>query len=257
MSEVLALALSFPSVIYTVLLGVMIVYWLFVMVGAVDLGEGAEGALEGSAKGMLEGSVKGALEGSMKGALEGSAKGALEGNAHAGEAADGSDDQNGGTLAALLSALRLQSVPVTVVLSLIITFSWLVSMVGMQLVTRTLPSFGPGLGFLVLVGAAVLSLPITSLAARPLAPVFAHKSAPSRRDLVGKTCTVRTGVVNRRFGEALLEDGGAGLVIRVRSDGRELRRGEHALIVDWEEEREAFVIEPMRELLEPPKARSE
>ncbi len=114
-------------------------------------------------------------------------------------------------------------------------------MVAMQFVTRSVPSFGPALGLVVLVGAALLSLPITSLAARPLAPIFTHKTAPSRKDLVGKTCTVRTGVVNRRFGEALLEDGGAGLVIRVRSDGRELRRGEQALVVDWEEEREAFV----------------
>jgi hypothetical protein len=242
MSEVLTLALSFPSVIYTVLLGVMIVYWLFVMVGAIDLGEGADGALEGS----------------VKGALEGSVKGALEGHAEAGDPdlGDGSDDHGGGVLAALLSALRLKSVPVTVVLSLIVTFSWLVSMVAMQLVTRSLPSFGLPLGLVVLVGAAVLSLPITSLVARPLAPVFAHKPAPSRKDLVGKTCTVRTGVVNGRFGEALLEDGGAGLVIRVRSDGRELRRGEQALIVDWEDEREAFVIEPMREILEAPKQRS-
>ncbi len=252
MSEVLALALSFPSVIYTVLLGVMLVYWLFVMVGVVDLGEGsAKGVLEGSVKGVLEGSADGALEGSAKGALEGSAKGVAEGQA------DGSDEHSGGVLAALLSALRLKSVPVTVVLSLVITFSWLVSIVAMQLVTRSLPSFGVPLGLLVLVGAAVLSLPMTSLAARPLSPVFEHQSAPSRKDLVGKTCTVRTGVVNQRFGEALLEDGGAGLVIRVRSDGRELRRGEHALIVNWEEERDAFVVEPMRELLEAPKARSD
>jgi hypothetical protein len=106
-------------------------------------------------------------------------------------------------------------------LSLIITFSWLTCTIGMQLVSRDLPRGSASVfGWVVLLLSPVLALPITSLAARPLAKVFAHKQATSRHDLIGKTCVVRTGTVNSTFGEALLEDGGAGLVVRVAAYGR-------------------------------------
>ena len=47
MNEVVRLALSFPCVVYTVLLGVVLVYWLFVVVGAIHVAEGSDGALDG------------------------------------------------------------------------------------------------------------------------------------------------------------------------------------------------------------------
>ena len=50
----LAVALSFPCVVYTVLLGISILYWGFVMVGAVHL-DGGDGALDGAADGAADG----------------------------------------------------------------------------------------------------------------------------------------------------------------------------------------------------------
>jgi Protein of unknown function (DUF1449) len=160
-------------------------------------------------------------------------------------------DDSGGALAAIMSALHLRSVPVTVVLSFIITFSWLVSVVSMQLLNRSAPSLvGTALSLGVLVGSFLLSLPLTSLAARPLAKVFAPKSAPAKADFVGRTCVVRTGSVTAKLGEATLHDGGAGLVLRIRvADGKQLRRGEQALIVDYDAERETYLVEPMRDIL--------
>ena len=77
------------------------------------------------------------------------------------------DDQ-----ADVVSALHLRSVPATVILSVLITFSWFVSVVGMQLVARALPALASHwLSALVLVVAPVLALPLTSIAARPLAKV--------------------------------------------------------------------------------------
>jgi hypothetical protein len=264
MAEVLALALSFPSVVYTVLLGVVLVYWAFVMVGVIHLGEGSEGALdgalghggiEGAAKGAFEGATKGALEGAMKGSLEGAAKGALEGQLSTGgddfDLPDG-DANASGLMAALIGALHLRSVPATVVLSLVVTFSWLICVVAMQVATRWFPAFTDWLVSLsVLMLAPLLSLPLTSVAVRPLAKLLATRHAPSKSDFIGRTCVVRTGSVTERFGEATLEDGGAGLVIRVRIEGSaQLSRGEQALIVDWDAERETFLVEPMKALLE-------
>jgi Protein of unknown function (DUF1449) len=247
MHEVLTLALSFPSVVYTVLLGVVLVYWTFVMVGVIHIGEGSEGALDGH----VDGATKGLLEGAADHLGGGHADVGDFGDAGGdGDLGDG-DDGGHGALAAIMSALHLRSAPATVIFSLIVTFAWLVSVVSMQLVTRSAPALlGVGLSVAVLFGAFVLALPLTSIAARPLAKIFAPKHAPTNSDFIGRTCTIRTGSVSDKFGEATLQDGGAGLVLRVRvEDGKRLGRGEQALIVDYDAERETYLVEPMRDVL--------
>ena len=258
MHEVLVLALSFPSVVFTVLLGVVLIYWTFVMVGVIHIGEGSEGALDGH----IDGATKGLMEGAVDHLGGGHADVGDIGGGHAdvggghgdGDLGDGGDADDGGghgALAAIMSALHLRSAPATVIFSLIITFAWLVSVVTMQVVTRMAPALaGPLLSLAVLVGSFALALPLTSIAARPLARVFAPKHAPIKSDFIGRTCTVRTGSVSHKFGEATLQDGGAGLVLRVRvEDGKQLGRGEQALIVDYDAERETYLVEPMRDVL--------
>lgn len=250
MAEVLVLALSFPSVVFTVLLGVVLIYWAFVMVGVIHIGEGSEGALDGH----LDGATKGLLEGAVDHMGGGHAEVGELGGAHADgelDLGDAEDGSSGGALAALMSALHLRSVPATVVFSLIVTFAWLVSVVTMQIVTRAAPALvGLPLSLAVLAASFVASLPLTSIAARPLAKVFAPKRAPAKSDFIGRTCVIRTGSVTDKLGEATLHDGGAGLVLRVRvEDGKQLGRGEQALIVDYDPERETYLVEPMRDVL--------
>ena len=259
MNEVLGLALSFPCVVYTVLLGVVLVYWLFVVVGAVHLGEGSDGALDGFDPEGAIGAGKGALEGAAKGALQGHLDGMADAAGDVGDVGDGGDVGGDGdadsnetsALSLLVNALHLRSVPATTILSLLVTFSWLVCAIGMQLVSRDSPRSSAAIfGWLVFVVSPLLALPLTALAARPLAKVFRHQPAMQRSDLIGKTCVIRTGTVTKTFGEALLDDGGAGLVVRVRVD-RELamKRGDHVLIVDYDSAHESFLVEPVDELL--------
>jgi hypothetical protein len=146
-------------------------------------------------------------------------------------------------------------VPATVIISLLIIFSWLVSVVAMQVVTRAAPALASHwLSALVLLLSPLASVPLTSIAARPLAKVFVVRRAPAKSDLIGRTCVVRTGSVTEKFGEATLADGGAGLVLRVRVDaGKQLSRGEQALIVDYDAEHETFLVEPMSDLMAEPK----
>jgi hypothetical protein len=256
MAEVFVLALSFPSVVFTVLLGVVLIYWSFVMVGVIHIGEGSEGALEGHIDGATKGLMEGAVDHLGGGHADVGDIGGGHGDADFGDGGDGghagdADDSGQGALATLMSALHLRSAPATVIFSLIITFSWLVSVVTMQLVTRSAPALtGPALSLGVLLASFALALPLTSLAARPLAKVFAPKHAPVKSDFIGRTCTVRTGSVNAKFGEATLQDGGAGLVLRIRiEDGKQLGRGEQALIVDYDAERETYLVEPMRDVM--------
>lgn len=252
MAELLTLALSYPSVVFTVLLGVVLVYWSFVIVGVLHIGEGSDGALDGLGDGHLEGAAKGVLEGHLAGSKGLGGHGADAGDGDWGDAdGDLGDSAHTSTLAALLGALHLRSAPVTVVLSVLITFSWLVCVVAMQAVTRMFEG-PPGLlwSLLALCGAPLVALPMTSLAVRPLAKFFVPRNAPANSSFIGRTCVVRTGSVTRKFGEATLEDGGAGLVLRIRVDGEAaMSRGEHALIVDYDAERETYLVEPISELL--------
>jgi hypothetical protein len=240
MGELLALAIAFPTVIFTVLLGVVLVYWLFVVLGALHvdlLGSGHDGVFEGAH-----------IEAGHFDA----------GGADAGLDHPGLDVAEHGGIAGVVEALRLRSAPATVVASLLITFSWLASVLGVQAARHIAPGVPPWIsGSIVFVLAILVALPITSFAVRPLARLFVPHVAKGRDDLVGKVCVIRTGSVDDTFGEATLEDGGAGLVVRVRVDVSEgaagLARGDQALIVGWDEGRQAFTVAPMEELLAPPR----
>jgi hypothetical protein len=240
MALMLQLMLSYPGVVLTALLGVVLLYWLSVIVGAVHLDTShADGALDAAADGAVD-----AL--AAKGAA---ADGALDGHVDAGDVDLGSDHAGGphGAETGMLAALKLRKVPATVSLSLLITFTWLFTVLGMDGVVRLWPEASRALvGTGVLAAAALLAMPLTSLAIRPLIPLFRHRTATRQRELVGQLCVVRTGTVDESFGEATLEDGGAGLVVRVRVDaGDPMKRGEQAVIVGFDEEREVFVVAPM------------
>ncbi|HVJ92899.1 MAG TPA: glycine zipper family protein [Labilithrix sp.] len=249
MPHFLSIALSFPAVVYTVLLGVALVYWLFVVVGAAHvnlLGEGvADGAADAAADAAIEGVAKGALEGATKGMLEGVAEQADGGQlAHAG----------GGESAGIIASLKLRAAPATVVLSLIMLFSWIFTMVGMRVAETLLPVEGTALflaKLVLFVLAPMVALFPTSLAIRPLARVFTPVKATTHDALVGKICTVRTGTVTERFGEATLDDGGAGVVVRVRVEsGEKLARGDQAVIVGYDPDKQEFTVAPMDDALE-------
>ena len=270
MSELLSAILGFPTIIFTVMLVVVLVYWLFVILGAldIDLFHGhADGAFEGSTKAALEGGLKGALEGSFKGAAEGVAAG-VDGGVHgaghgvghgvgdgAGDGladglADGGADGAEGTTN-ILSALRLRDAPVTVVTSFVTLYGWLLSFFGMRYLGPALPfpSWLTGLGVLLL--SFVAAVLLTSVTVRPIGRYFVTESGKHRADFVGSICTVQTGEVTESFGQATVDDGGAGLIVQVRSTkGRlDVERGARALIIDYDEAIEAYVVEPYDDML--------
>ena len=264
--NLLVLTLSFPTVMFTVLLALSMLYWVFVLVGAVDLGgdgalEGADGALHGGhgalegADGALEG-ADGALEGA-DGALEG-ADGALdgaEGAVHGGHGVEGAAkgagdalDIGDSVLASFVSALKLRRAPITVVLSLFAAFGFLLS----SLTVRTF--FPAGVGWLIgtpiFLVSALVSLLMTSVAIRPLAPVFETKKASTHRDLIGKLVVVSTGHVTPTFGQATLDDGAAGLTLQVRADeSAGLVRGDQCVIIDHDGPSDSFTIEIMPDVM--------
>ncbi|HYO58962.1 hypothetical protein [Archangium sp.] len=243
MTEFLAAILAFPTVLFTIPLGIVVGYWLTVMVGAVgidlfdgDLGDFALGAKAGAAE-ALEGGVKGAMEGGAKAALEGGAKAAVEGSAKAG--------------GSFLEVLGFGGVPVTVSVSFVVFLSWLMSLAFARPAKEALGALP---GALVSGGLAALCLAVgfvlAGLAVRPLRPMFTVHQAPRRSELMGRVCVIASGRVDGKFGHATFEDGGAGLLLNVVCDkANELKRGEKALILGYDSARDAYEVEPVDWLL--------
>jgi hypothetical protein len=85
---------------------------------------------------------------------------------------------------------------------------------------------------------------------RPLAPVFKIREGKSNREYVGHTCTITTANVDDKFGHASVEDGGTTLDIPVRCDAPgKLSRGDKALIIEFDEDRQAYLVEPHASIL--------
>lgn len=238
----LAPLLAFPTVVWTVLLAIALVYWLFVMSGLVHLGEGADGAADGVADGASS-AVKGALEGAAHADgpdgpdLDGDADLDLDGDAH-------------GPLHGILAFFRMRDVPVTVSFSLVVFFAWALCLSAQTIVAKVgLDPHWAVRALVGLLGAPLVALPLAKLATLPIAPLLTVKKAKSSKDLIGKTCTIRTGTADASFGEAVVKDTGVDLVLRVRVDGGSLSRGQEGLIVGFDEEREEYLVASMEEAM--------
>lgn len=207
-------SLQFPTVVFTIGLGIALVFWLSVLLGALDLdlfGGGADGA---------------------------------DGGGDGGDGADGGDGGGG-----LWYGLGLGTVPITISVSVILLVGWIGSLLAMEYVV---PSFSNAswLPPALLPVMIIVALVLAGFLVRPLAPFFAFKQGKFNSEYVGHTCTITTGSVDAGFGQAIIEDGGTVLDIPVRCDrpGR-FARGDKALIIDFDPDRQAYVVEPSTDML--------
>lgn len=214
MAELIQICLAFPAVVFSLLLGLVLIYWACVMVGALDIdvfdldldAEGLGGDLDVDV--------------------------------------DGDAGEGHGVFADILARLDLTEIPLTVSLSLFTLLAWFVTLVAVQLLGSLATALVPGAT--IACGAAIVALAATSRSARLLRPLFRTHHAPSNRSLVGNVCQITTLRVDESYGQAEVEDGGAGLLIQVRSQTAEaLRRGSRALIYDYDAERGVFHVKPL------------
>ncbi|SEI89921.1 hypothetical protein SAMN05216201_10340 [Pseudomonas linyingensis] len=196
-------ALAFPTALFSFLLSVAILYWLV------------------AALGILEVDV---LDGDF--------------------APDGEGPELEG-LAGLLLKLGLGGVPVTLVLTLLVFFAWFASYFIELLLLRHLPLgwLRYPLGVAVAALALLPAVPLTAALCRPLRRLFRKVEAPSARSLLGQVARVRSGTVTAQFGEADLDDQGAGLILRVRADAAQgFKRGDRVVLLQYLEGEHAYRV---------------
>ena len=241
MNEFLANAFTMPTTIFSVLGGLLLVYWLLVILGTLDLEilDGLFDLIEG-----LFGSAD-AAEGMVEGVLEGAAEGVAEGLADSlGEAAG---ERSG--------CLGMSGVPMSIVGTFFTAFGWVFSFLGMSF----LPATGLALGGTALVaviglGATALALGATVVATRPLKKLFRLAPVTQNSDLVGRVAIVTTLTVDDGFGQALVDDeGGSSILIQARSREADngLSRNSKALIFEYDRVDRVFYVTPYDEEMTP------
>ena len=202
MNEFLQVALTFPTLLYSILLAFCVVYWLLAATGLLDAD-----------------SIDGLL---------------------------GGDGDNGDTAntAGILARLGLGGVPVMLVLAVLAFFGWLCTYFVHLLLLRHLPD---GLrlvaGIATLVAALVPGVLATSLALRPVARLLARLRPPPQASILGKAGTVISPGVDQHDGRAEFEDGGAGLILQVRSaPGATFSRGERVVLISHDEQANTYAV---------------
>jgi hypothetical protein len=264
MQEFLQIALSFPTAIFSGLLIVVIAYWLFVIIGMVDIDLfdlDVDLDIEGDISGVdgMEADVGDLDVDADVGDLDVDADvGDVDVDADVGDMdvdADVDADVDGGDMdvdadtsgssfwVSVASALGVGTVPITIIFSVLVLSTWILSFVSTYYL-------GPILGAGVLIGLGytmvsfILSLPITSFVVRPLKGLFRTTEVTAGNTVVGQVCEITSGRVDENFGQAKLDDGGAGLLLSVRSESdKELTRGSKALIIGYDDEDDTYEVE--------------
>jgi len=200
---------SFPTVIFTAFLGAVVLYWGLIIMGLVDV-EGLQSDIDVDIDVDADPSAIGGLTG-------------------------------------LLASLGLSGVPLSLVASLLILFSWLFCYF---IAGYLLPLLPDGLwqslaGAAALVISFILAIPLTVRLIRPIKGMFVVHHARNNESLVGSRCEIKTQSVSEHFGQALVEDGGAGMIVAVRAKTpNSLKKGDHAIIIDYNQKDEIYQVMP-------------
>ena len=117
----------------------------------------------------------------------------------------------------------LYGVPLIIILSLISLIGWVLSYLYTSFLHQYFDSgllyyvFGTGALIFVL----VISMWLTGLIISPIRKNIANIPKRNAASNIGKVATVRTLSVTNQHGEAELHDGGAGLILKIRSDAQD------------------------------------
>ena len=215
---------SFPTVVFTFFLAICLFFWMVAVLGMVEIDS-------------LDFDIPGAD------ALGHHGIGHDIGHHDFGDI--GPDVTNANALAGLMLRFGLHGVPVTIIVSLMALFGWLISYYTVHylffLVPGNILRYAVGLG--VLIGATYIAAMITGLLIKPLRPLFKKAQTQSVKHILGQTAVVRTSRVDTTFGEATLADGGAGLILKVRTTGdATFKKGDRVVLFEHLQDQNVYRV---------------
>ncbi len=207
MKELLNAAVSAPNLLPTALLVFVLVYWIVVILGAIDL-DFIDLDLE-----LGETEADGVAEGEFSAAW----------------------------LNAVLSFFNLGQVPFMVFLTFLIIPIWVISVMGNYYLDNT--SFG--ISMLLFMPNLVISLFIAKFLTMPFIGLFRTMDQETGETMIGKICTVTSTVSSGKVGQAKVKTTGAPLLLNVLTYNEvTLQHGDTGIVIDRRKDRNIYFIEP-------------
>ena len=143
-----------------------------------------------------------------------------------------------GDLSGFFMYFGLNGIPVTIVISVLMLVAWLLSYFASAYLIAPLPFdwLRYVAGTLVIAGVLAVALPITGMSLKPTRHLFAGATAKTKSSFVGAKGLVTTLEVSETFGQAEVADGGAGLIIDIRADEpNTLTKGDDIALLSYDE----------------------
>jgi membrane protein implicated in regulation of membrane protease activity len=202
---------SFPTVFFTFFLALTVLYWLVAILGLIDID-------------FLDFDVPD--------------HSGLDFNTdHTFSATD--------ALAGLMMRLGLNGVPVTIIISFISLFGWIFSYFIVYFLFGMIPD--GWLHYLAGIPVILVSLYIasylTAWVIRSLRPLFKKSQQQTEKLILGQKAKVRSSRVDEGFGEAIVEDGGAGLILKVRAEpGKQFQKGDFVVVLEKIDDKGIYLV---------------
>ena len=204
---------SFPTAIFTFILAICVLYWLFAVLGVVDID-------------LLDLDIEGDMD-------------------------LGNETVTPNALAGVMLKFGLNGVPVTIMVSFLSLFGWLISYYSVHFLSPWIPA---GLifylvGVVLLFASLFLAILLTAMVLTAIRPFFHKIEQQTVKRIVGKIAVVRTSKVTDSFGEVFLDDGGAGLILKARSEkGQTFVKGDKVVLLEYVESEYLYRVISEKEL---------
>ena len=145
-----------------------------------------------------------------------------------------------------LTKLGLAGIPVTIILTFFTLIGWFISyFTNYWIISAIETDFIYYLvGFIALIIISFISLNLTAVCLKPIRKKLISRNKPkSVHQLIGKLAIVRSANVAENKGEALLEDGGAGLILQIRAPETEnIKRGDNVIIISYDASTHSYQV---------------
>lgn len=211
MMELVHAAFMPVNVVLTVLLLLVVLYWLMVIIGAMDADLFD---IDFDADADVDFDVDGDIDG-------------------------------GGFGRGLLEFFYIGEVPIMILLSILILSMWTISMMVNHMFN---PAGSILLGLPIFAGNIVISLMICKVFIMPFRKMFnsLNKDANASRPVMGRICTVVTTQVSEKMGQAEMSSKGAPILLNVVAEGGNVfKKGDEAVVISKNVELGVYTIAPV------------
>ncbi|MGI9519041.1 MAG: hypothetical protein ACR2NP_18455 [Pirellulaceae bacterium] len=208
MTEFLQEAIQPANLPATVLLGLVLLYWLLMIFGIFHLDADVDVDLDADVDTDLDGHV------------------------------------DGGVAADVLTFFHLGEVPVMILASFFVLFFWVTTMISNHYFN---PNWSFAISLYALIPSVIVSLILTKLAVMPLTPLFKAMQTGDSIKVVGSRGRVSTSELTGSFGQVSIEHEGPPTVINaITENSQRLLKNQEVQVVRFVEETGVYIVEPVK-----------